>query len=739
MSLNSPHTEDLFLRQEEEDDDDVSITSTHQDENDSEKEWEVEDVLAERPHPEIPGARQYLIRWDGFELEYSTWEPVENLGEGLVTKWEENKTEIDAGTRKGFDLALYDAACVGRTERHMRRNAKRQRLGLPQTLPVTPEYSEGVFVVSPTEQDSAGSSDEAEEVDRIDPASISSSRPTTTVGPGPQPSNATVPIPAPTTKKVIKQKTFVGVPHPAPTNSPSALRRPEKSQDQRPPLPNAKASVAAPVSASSSRVPPVPVRRASSGTMTGYQGTARKSSLFRSGVTRALTQPTSIAANKSSSTMKGSPALSSSASITKPKRLTATRTPQLPASVAPNVFAGGKQRRKRANLADVMDDPSKAPKAFANMRIMNMAKKKGIEKGDAAGALSAIPSKFIIGNEQTNSAPRRSSLISPTTAAPQNRGISDPQPAAPIATSNNPVQPMSAQQEGTGEVPSMKRKKSVRFTEEDNEGLTGVITEPGDGTIGADASVKDIEVAKEAPASRKVSLEAYHERGPTQGIQKQVKFGSGIEIRVSFSGITRYTSSWLTAFKTEKVLHFSSTCSSFHFSAQRLQLIGERLAAGEIDPVLSTHAKALENVARSLQRGSMGLHLINGEFSTLVYPAGFDGWDWLDADIKKPNSGAVLRYLIFRSPSEFRDYYSFYKDPRAFNQLLLPNGASDPEILGALTGLDFKKLLPQDRRLEDKQAYMLLIPLKAKQLLGVVMTWLRKYFHSTQNDIGLTV
>ncbi|KAF2965051.1 hypothetical protein GQX73_g8510 [Xylaria multiplex] len=721
-------------QQDDEDDDNLSITSTNPDDNDSDKEWEVDDILAERPHPSIPNVSQYLIKWDGFQLEDCTWEPVENLGDGLLTKWEENKADINAGNREVFDLAAYDAACAERTERHLRRNAKRQRLGLPLTPPILLEYTSDTPVASPLE-DLFTSDDEAQEVeDEVDPGSIPSSKSKATASTPTLPSTSATATPkaTSTTQRVAKQNTFVGIPSTAPPKGSSISRVSEKNRVQKLPQPPTKTNLKASVSGSSSATTSGPIRKGSGGTMTGYQGTAGRSSIFRSNTAKTSTQGASTATNKLSSNTSGLSALSSTPSnSSKAKRLTATRTRQLPiSSAATNVFAGGKQRKKRANLGDVMADPSKAPKAFSNMRLMNLAKKRGIEKGDAVGSLSSIPSKFIISNEQTNTLPRKPSLVSPTTmGSPQNYEALN-QPSAPSATVSTPQASAGPpQQGGTADMPALKRKKSVRFTEEDNEDFTSMNDDLFDNPVDTNTSTKTPDPNKgPLPPSRKLSLATYQERGQTQTLQKLVKFGGGEAVMVGFTGITRHTAAWLSYLKAEKTLHFASICSSFHFISQRQQLIKEKLSSGAVEAALPEHAVALKNVASALQRGLIGLHLVSREYSILVYPAKCDGWNGLEFDCKKPDEDALLRYLIFRGDVPSQAYPSeFHKEPRAPNQLTYPKDGSDPDLVGMLTGLDFTKLLPQALKLKDKQIYMLLFPIKAQQLLGVFMAWLRSH------------
>ncbi|KAI0485869.1 hypothetical protein F4859DRAFT_472770 [Xylaria cf. heliscus] len=744
MSLNdtpASHSRegDAAEQREDSDEDDLSITSTINEDNDSEKEWEVDDILAERPHPLIPDALQYLIKWEGFKLEDCTWEPVENLGDGLLAKWEENKANIEAGTGENFDLATYDAACAERAQRHMRRNAKRQRLGFPLTLPFPPGYDGNAPMTSPSDRDLSSSENEAQEVVGVDPATIPSPKSKVTTSAPTTPLAPTTPKAISTTPRVVKQNTFVGIPSPAPSKGPDTSRILEKGRDQQLPSKiSTKVSASGPSSGSSSVTTSGPVRKGTGGTMTGYQGTAGRKSAFRPNTTKTSTENDSVAINKvSSATTKPSTPSSTLANNLKAKRLTATRTRQFPASSAPNVFAGGgKIRKKRANLADVMSDPSKQPKAFASMRITNIARKRGIEKGDVAGALSSIPSRLIIGNEQPNTGSRKPGLVSPNTiTSPHNKETSNQPSAASALVSKSPTHGGNTHQGVVEDQLMLRRKKSVRFTGGDDEAPTTTFDNLFDDSTEQNTVIESPIADKELSIpSRKFSLAEYQERGQTHMIEKPVRFGSGEAITVGFDGIVRRSATWLTAFKANKLIHLKDTCSSFHLLSQKQQLLGEKLSAGPIEPTVPEHTTALNNVAVALQRKLIGLHLVAREYSILVYPAEGDEWDWLDIGTKKPNHNIALRYLIYRSPINPQAYPSeFYHEPEAFNELIYPNGVNDPELVGVLTGLEFKDLLPQDSRFMDRQIYMLLIPSKARQLLGVIMAWLR--FHQRDRPI----
>ncbi|KAI1433064.1 hypothetical protein GGR50DRAFT_670724 [Xylaria sp. CBS 124048] len=710
---------------EDEDEDDVSITSTNAGDNDDDKEWDVDDILAERRNPDYPDAMQYLIKWEGFELKDCTWEPLENLGDGLLAKWEENKAEIEAKTREPFDMTLFEAACAERAERHMRRNAKRQRLGMPLTLPFPPGYTGDAFGISPVNQDLSDSEGEARRKDRRDSASSSSSKSRPRSRTSTPPSATTAAATASRARKPAKQTTFKGIP---------AYEPPERSKTPpyakglpgRPSYPpSAKTSAKVSTSGARGSLP------SKGGSITGYQGTAGRSSVFKPPSARISTQSASTSTTTSSAAaVAGSSTLPSAAGKNlKGKLLKATRTRQTAATLGTNVFAGGKQSKKRQTLGDVMVDPSKAPRAFSSLRIMNIAKKRGIEKGDnTAGSLNSIPSKFIIGNEDANTLSNKRSLASPASIAPiqTSHETASVSVMSPVTAQESPAVLMkSALQKGSTEATALKRKKSVRFTGEDNDEPTSA-NDASTNTLDTTTSPGSTDADKRAPQpSRKLSFENYQERGQAQTIEKLVKFGHAEPVMTNFTGITRHPASWLSALKAQEVLHLASTCSSFHFISQRQLLVSERLAAGAVQAALPEHTAALENVTRSLEQSSIGLQLVAPEYSILVYSARCEGWGQLNI-ANKINPETPLRYLIFSSPLSPQTYPSeFCRDPEAFKQLIHPNGPNNSKLIDILTGLDFKQLTPQDPNLQSKQAYMLLIPLRARQVLGTVMTWLR--------------
>ncbi|KAI0010616.1 hypothetical protein F4779DRAFT_638786 [Xylariaceae sp. FL0662B] len=657
----------LFMSPEivtDDDIDDISLISTDQEggeEEDANKDWFVDDVYAERLDPENSGEVQYLIKWEGFPLDQCTWEPVKNLGPGLLAQWEETKQDIAAGKQKAFDVEEYNAACRAKTERHMRRNAKRRRLGLPLSRPMPAELAV-----------------EAQEGEELDPSHVS---------------------PETKPQQITKQKT------PEKTASPAG-----KEDNNQHRIMNV-------------RQPSSVSKLSKQGsTITGYQGTARKPS-------KSTNQRRPGTTLRPSSTLPARPPKPSSSLANKfagKQRWTATRTHPRPAeTLAPvtNIFTGGKERKKRANLGDVMNDPTKAPKAFHSMRVQNIAKKKGIERNDGVPpSISSIPKSFILTSNETDQ--RKQDQI-------RTKDPSNPLETPSLTHGSVALPPDST----TVAASAPKAKKSVRFMEaEDVEPADYPMTDAPDPVLDEPEDARHplavSEPAKQPPsAPKKLTLANYHGRAQTQVVSKTVVFGrtGSNPIRVLFSGIVRQSQPWLSAFVAQETLHFNTTCVSYDFLSQQPHLLGEILAAGAVENFSNETPSTLANAAANLQRGSLGLHLVADEFSILVYPSACDDWKGLGYDMGTVKPEAPLRHMIYKSQA----------DPKLYPPVPLPRtpvsiddkeqGSYSRVVIKDLTGLNFAQFLPQEPKLRDNQVFMLLIPEREMQVSNVIKLWLRSY------------
>ncbi|KAL4999290.1 hypothetical protein BDV10DRAFT_56943 [Aspergillus recurvatus] len=111
-------------------DDDISLTSTVESEQASE--YDVDTILAEYELAEDD--MRYLVKWEGYDVLRSTWEPKEsfnNVRETLL-EWEEKKQRIADGKEPAFDVTAWEETSRRlndeKEERKHRRAAKRRRL-----------------------------------------------------------------------------------------------------------------------------------------------------------------------------------------------------------------------------------------------------------------------------------------------------------------------------------------------------------------------------------------------------------------------------------------------------------------------------------------------------------------------------------------------------------------------------------------------------------------------------------
>ncbi|KAJ9133518.1 hypothetical protein NKR23_g10668 [Pleurostoma richardsiae] len=265
-------------------DDAISVTSTVEGSHDPDEEYEVEGIRDEVVDEN--GATYFLVEWTGFNLDQCTWEPETNLGPDIrQMMWETKKATMSPEERARERQEVEDAqqrVLQEKLERHKRRNAARKRRGLPLTEP----FEEEEVLPPPTVVDvdsGKESSDEAME-DNAMPSEPSQSL-------------------ASTPKVSGKQRIFKGIP--PPTETPVTKTVPRRSSDMTttagmtPKKPVVKKTSQNSLSRSSlaSTVDDRSSQRNEPKSVTGYQGTARKTAPGSTGSTSAtkLTGPPNTA------------------------------------------------------------------------------------------------------------------------------------------------------------------------------------------------------------------------------------------------------------------------------------------------------------------------------------------------------------------------------------------------------------------------------------------------------------
>ncbi|MCJ1382699.1 hypothetical protein MMC17_005812 [Xylographa soralifera] len=129
----------LFMSREASDDDSsLSVNSTIPSE--PRGEYPLEGILAERVSN---GVKEFLVKWEGYPEERSTWETESNFhNDTTIPEWEHQKMRIKRKLDKPFDVSALETRVeewVAETkQRKTRRRAKRIRMGIP----VAPEDTE---------------------------------------------------------------------------------------------------------------------------------------------------------------------------------------------------------------------------------------------------------------------------------------------------------------------------------------------------------------------------------------------------------------------------------------------------------------------------------------------------------------------------------------------------------------------------------------------------------------------
>ncbi|KAB5585307.1 hypothetical protein GE09DRAFT_946368 [Coniochaeta sp. 2T2.1] len=667
----------------EQDDDNISLTSTVAEEHASDEEFEVKDIHMES-EPDPGEERLYLVEWKGYPLHECTWEPESHIKD--LTYWKEKKERQRRGEEEMWTWETYESigrnAELKKRRRHRLRNARRRRLGLPETEP---------FDDSSSESSDHSSSVEAEESRTL--ADISAERHHS--------------------RDESKATNFK-------SEKPSQPPR-QKPADENHPRPGLARKISKDAAPSGRQERP---------TSTGYQGTARKPSATGQSTG---SRPRGILSNSS----RG------------PKvKLTARKTAQ----VAGNVFAGGKTRKVRQGLKDLMSDPTRQPKMFPNHHIRRLAEKHSRDKADGPPPLQPnmfvdlkAPRRRTSGTEPTSATSVK--IQSPLTADGPNSDFgmthmaSEPESMTaearktPSGIAHGEAAPISAWDaamkapEPTGDVSPWdvalpkqpKRKKSVRFFEE---------PEP----LFVDDSVPmDIDSDDTPDPEPQVSIETRirvpRPNVPTRIVETKLQFGfvQGSEpVVASMDGVpTTSEDPWLLEFLKTETLQLEYTCSATDFGFQRQSLWQNLLCSGTVTSGPSS--PVLETVATYLREGAQALFQTTSNYSVIVYPTSTDDWRSLLVELGIPASndaGTSLKYCIFRSSE---NYAPWLRRPTVAKVPETRFNSFEEKLMWRLFQFDYQILLPAATRETKHPAHQcfLLFPRNRYGWLEVLARWIR--------------
>jgi len=124
------------LRQtrQEYDDDSVSVTSSQSEIYDSDEEFLVERILAEKSGDD--GDVRFLILWANFPEEKATWEPERNIQDpDILQVWKKRKDQEANGIESPFDYVRFDSRAqqriIEKEKRYERRKDEKKRVSIP--------------------------------------------------------------------------------------------------------------------------------------------------------------------------------------------------------------------------------------------------------------------------------------------------------------------------------------------------------------------------------------------------------------------------------------------------------------------------------------------------------------------------------------------------------------------------------------------------------------------------------
>ncbi len=115
--------------------DDVSLTSTVM--SDMQEEYAVDRILAEK---KTARGREWLVKWEGYPEERSTWEPKSSFTSDVpLFEWQSHKMRIARGYEKAYDVAAFEERVRAIEQAHMARKAKRRAKRISLGIRVSPD------------------------------------------------------------------------------------------------------------------------------------------------------------------------------------------------------------------------------------------------------------------------------------------------------------------------------------------------------------------------------------------------------------------------------------------------------------------------------------------------------------------------------------------------------------------------------------------------------------------------
>jgi len=694
------------------DDDNISLTSTVEDQHDSDEEFAVDGILADM---ETVQGTYYLVMWTGFGLHQATWEPEKQLGAEIKETWEETKRKQEVGEEQPFDVSLYEEALAKAKEekmdRHRRRNRKRIRLGLPPTKPLL------------AEEDS--SDDEAAEEGCLrdilpDPVPVSKSQTKAKINS--------------TTKALPKLKTQPVKTSPVPSPTESSRGHVEARAASAAKSAN-KISLVSPMLNSpvlSPRESRPAVARSFSAAGVHQGAPARRAS-------KNLPSKTSTADPVPRPTQTGSGARVG----LKAKKTTASRKPSV------NIFTGGKVRKQRVGIKDTMVDENRPARHFSSHHIRRIAELSARAKDDRPPDPDTLdlfdPSQARNRTLSSGSGPKETPPVSPVASKPSSREASIQTAAVTLSTSGSYPKPAVKSRSSTGGS-TIKKQKTVRFLSPEGDERT-FVSEPEPMDIdmadgGSSTSRPRLQSppapgqARQFPQLMKKATFSEYSAMKSQNVERTIVVGKGNPCEVLFNGLPiDATSEWLVDFMTETMFEFQYSCLAHDFEVQ-LQtgaFVQSRLSVGTVTP---RNNSCLEELAVYLRSGLLGLYLARPQYNLIVYPTKCEEWkvDFLGQEPTSP-SDIPLRFFLFSTVQNFTGFLRPLPHSLAAAEEKPVLQAPRVTMSKLVFDFDYAKLLPAQRHRNPRtsQAFFLAFPESRAAVMYSLCGWLR------ENDAGCQI
>ncbi|KAM0361541.1 hypothetical protein ACHAP4_002009 [Fusarium culmorum] len=696
-----PFDDDIVMK----DSDDESIASTINTEHDSKEPFNVSAVLAAW---EVEGSLRYLIEWEGYDLSEATWEPRENLNDIIIEEWEETKAQ------SGYDLyqkirewkKAWKASYAEKRARHDKRNRRRMLRG---EKPHSFQYMSGSLEWVNAFPDG------------LDFSASAVSSPSVADGD----SDAGVGQPL---RPLSEKRKFSGA-NPSEDRSPSTSRRNS--------------------TLSASKFPLARVDSTASSTSHSHTQVARERPNNGYPANKPLTKKP---APKSNILAKfGRPVLTKRTDAgTGRGQLTARKT-QTTQAFTGNVFAGGKERKRRTALAEAAKDPTKTPKFF-NYHQKRLVEKAGRDRDSAAPLM--MPSNLISLNpaERNVEAPNIPNLGASTNDSPAGDSVKRVcqhagSPKAPGQKSQ--TKPKNSICWGTVEkITFQERTGSDRertlFLREDTvpPEAPWVVKEEWDiDTLPAEDPSPAPTIQPKASTIRPKVLNDrtrgndyvdQRDANPSnRTISIDVQFGPGTReiIPVIFQRREPQNElSWPAIFENMPTLIFSHTCMAQDFLSQENFLVADKLGNGLV--VSDDGGTGLDAVANWLRVRSLGALLYRHDLCILVHmqpqaQAQAQAQAQTAVTVEPPS----LQYYLFRPAPHFTT--------RSLAPVILPEGLDTGKLLPKMAstvfdrmlGFRYEQLLTEEALAKPpgKHMFFLAFPGNTVQDAQFLDRWLRNY------------